>query len=281
MLALIACLAPSTAFGSVPLHLVIRAPTDPAKELPKYEALSAYLQEADPRLGAISLSVAKNYAEAARLFKSGDVEGMFSGSFVAAVFIGKGLARPVARPLRADGTSTYRASIVAREGARAFGSLADFKGKRVAACPLATAGEVFLRALLDPGQKPESVYVPVPVESHQQALEAVMSGAADYAIVKSTIFAPEGYPGLTVVGMQAAGNPDNTLIMTPRVFDKFGPAVSKALFGLAADTGERARAVKQAFGCAGFIATNGTDFALTFSIMRRAGVDPKTFDFAF
>ncbi|HEY6000841.1 MAG TPA: PhnD/SsuA/transferrin family substrate-binding protein [bacterium] len=281
LLALTACLAASTAFASEPLHLVIMAPTDPAKELPKYEVLSAYLQAAEPQLGGITLRVAKNYSEAARLFKSGDVEGMFSGSFVAAVFIGKGLARPVARPLRTDGSSTYRASIVAKDGARAFGSLADFKGKRVAACPLATAGEVFLRALLDPGQKPESVYIPVPVDSHQQALEAVLSGAADYAVVKSTIFAPEGYPGLTVVGMQAAGNPDTTLIMPSRVFERIGPAVSRALLGLETDTGEKARAVKEAFGCTGFIATTGTDFEPTFSIMRRAGVDLRTFDFAF
>lgn len=280
-LALIACLVASTAFASEPLHLVIMAPTDPARELPKYEALSEYLQATNPQLGEIKLRVAKNYSEAARLFKSGDVEGMFSGSFVAAVFIGKGLARPVARPLRPDGSSTYRASIVAKEGVKTFGGLADFKGKRVAACPLAIAGEVFLRALLDPGQKPESVYTPVPVDSHQGALEAVLRGAADYAVVKSTVFVPEGYPGLALIGMQAAGNPDNTLILPTQVFEKIGDVVARALLGLEADTGEKARAVKEAFGCKGFVATSGMDFEQTFSIMKRAGVDLKTFDFAF
>jgi hypothetical protein len=276
-----ACLAAPQAFASEPLHLVIMAPTDPAKELPKYEALSAYLQAASPQLGEIKLRVAKNYSEAARLFKSGEAEGMFSGSFVAAVFIGKGLARPVARPLRTDGTSTYRAAIVAKEGIKAFGGLADFKNTRVAACPLATAGEVFLRALLGPGQKPESFFFPVPVESHQGALEAVLRGDADYAVVKSTIFVPEGYPGLSLIGMQAAGNPDNTLILQPAVFEKIGDVISGALLGLDADTGERALAVKKAFGCKGFIATTAMDFEQTFSIIRKAGVDLKTFDFAF
>jgi ABC-type phosphate/phosphonate transport system substrate-binding protein len=281
---LLACsilFAVSTAHAAETLHLVIMAPTDPVKELPKYEALSAYLREIDPLFGAIELRVAKDYAEAARLFKAGDVEGMFSGSFVAAVLIGKGYARPIARPFRPDGSSTYRASIVAKVGAKPFGGMADLEGKRVAACPLAIAGEVLLRALLGPGGLPESVYVPVAVDSHQGALEAVRSGAADYAVVKSTIFVPEDYPGLALVGMQAEGNPDNTLIVPPRIFEKIGAVMSRALLGLEADTGERAQAVKRAFGCSGFVATSLMDFAPTFNIIKKADIDLKTFDFSF
>jgi ABC-type phosphate/phosphonate transport system substrate-binding protein len=275
------CLAVSTSFASEPLHILVMAPTTAAKELPKYEALSGYLKSVNPLLGDIKVRVAEDYPDAARFFKAEGVEGMFSGSFVAAVFIAKGYALPVARALRADGASTYGASIVAKAGTPPFGGIADLKGKRVAACPLATAGEVYLRSLLGPGKKPEDVFTPVPVASHQAALEAVAGGAADYAVVKSTVFVPESYPGLALVGSDVPGNPDNTFIMPRESYEKLGALISKALLGLEADTSEKAKSVKDAFGCAGFLVTTGMDFAPTFSVIRKTGIDLKTFDFAF
>ena len=271
----------STAFAAGTLHFVIMSPADPKKEGPKYEALSAYLRGVNPLLGDIKLQIAKNYSEAARLFAAGDVEGMFSGSFVAAVFIAKGLAKPVVRPLAANGSSTYRASVVAKEGTAPFAGIADFKGKRVAYCLLASAGEVFVRSLLGPGEKPEKIFTAVPVDSHQAALESVMSGAADYAVVKSTLFVPGEYPGLIKVSTAPGGHPDNTLIMPNSVFERYGALISRALLGLEGDTSEKAEAVKQAFGCKGFIVTAGADFAATFTLLRKASIDPKTFDFVF
>ena len=271
----------SNAFAAGTLHFVIMSPADPKVEGPKYEALSAYLKGANPLLGDIKLQIAKNYPEAARLFAEGHVEGMFSGSFVASVFIAKGLARPVVRPLATNGSSTYRTSVVAKQGAAPFAGIADFKGKRVAYCLLASAGDVFALSLLGPGEKPESVFTPVPVDSHQAALEAVMSGAADYAVVKSTVFAAAAYPGLIAVEADAGEHPDNTLIMPNDAFEKYGALISRVLLGLESDTSEKAAAVRQSFGCRGFIATAGTDFAPTFTLLRKARVNPKTFDFAF
>jgi len=271
----------SSALAAGTLHFVIMSPADPKKEGPRYEALSAYLRSANPLLGDIKLQIAKNYPEAARLFAAGDVEGMFSGSFVASVFIAKGLAKPVARPLPANGSSTYKTSIVAKNGTAPFAGIADFKGKRVAYCLLAAAGDVFALSLLGPGEKPKSVFTPVPVDSHQAALEAVISGAADYAVVKSTVFVPGEYQGLIVVGADAGEHPDNTLMMPNEAFEKFGAMISRVLLGLEGDTSEKAEAAKQAFGCKGFIATSGIDFAPTFTLLRKAHIDPKTFDFVF
>jgi hypothetical protein len=271
----------SAAAAAETLHFIIMSPDDPQQERPKYEALSAYLSGANPLLGDIKLRIAKNYTEAARLFAQGDVEGMFSGSFVAAVFVAKGLARPVARPVVANGASTYRTAIVAKRGAAPFAGIADFKGKRVAYSLLAAAGEVYVRSLLATGEKPESVFTPVPADTHQAALDAVSSGAADYAVVKSTVFAAGGYPELVEIGGDPGAHPDMTLIMPNAAFAKLGPMISRILLALEGDTGERAAAVKRAFGCSGFVATAGGDFAATFSLMRKARVDPKTFDFAF
>lgn len=274
-------IAAPAVFAAETLHFVIMSPADPKVDGVKYEALSAYLRGANPLLGDIKLRIAKNYPEAVRLFAAGDVEGMFSGSFVASVFIAKGLARPVARPLGESGSSTYRASIVAKSGAAPFAGLADFKGRRVAYCRLASAGEVFVRSLLGPGEKPESVFTPVPADSHRAALEALASGAADYAVVKDDVFTPAAYPGLEVVGSDPGEHPDNTLIMPGAAFEKFGSMISRVLLGLEADTSPRAEAVKRAFRCTGFVATAGADFAPTFTLLRKAGIDVKTFDFTF
>jgi ABC-type phosphate/phosphonate transport system substrate-binding protein len=271
----------STSFAAGTLHFVIMSPADPKKEGPKYEALSAYLRGANPLLGDIKLQIAKSYPEAARLFAQGDVEGMFSGSFVAAIFIAKGVAKPVARPLGADGASTYSAAIVAKEGTKPFAGIADFRGKRVAFIPLASAGEVFVRSLLGPGEKPESVLTPVRVDSHQAALEAVMGNAADYAVVKSTVFVPADYPGLAQVGSDAGANPDNTFIMPSTAFEKLGALISRVLLGLESDTSEKAGEVKRVFGCKGFVPTVGTDFANTFTLIKKARIEPKSFDFVF
>ncbi|HWR97209.1 MAG TPA: PhnD/SsuA/transferrin family substrate-binding protein [Candidatus Methanoperedens sp.] len=271
----------SAAFAAETLHFVVMSPTGQSQEGPKYEALGAYLRSANPILGDIKLRIAKNYPEAASLFAQGDVEGMFSGSLVASILIAKGLARPVARPLSLNGSSTYRTSIVARQGSAPFSGIADLRGKRVAYCRLASAGDVFILSLLSPGEKPEDVFTPLPSDSHKAALDAVAGGAADYAVVKSTVFVPGEYPGLVEVGADAAAHPDNTLLMPSATYEKYGALITRVLLGLESDTSEKAEAAKQAFGCRGFIATAGSDFLPTFTLVRKARIDPKTFDFAF
>jgi ABC-type phosphate/phosphonate transport system substrate-binding protein len=200
---------------------------------------------------------------------------------VASVFIAKGLARPVVRPLAANGSSTYRTSVVAQQGGAPFAGIADFKGKRVAYSLLASSGEVFVRTLLAAGEKPESVYTPVPAPSHQAALNAVLSGAADYAVVKNTIFKPAEYKGLAQVGADAEENPDNTLVLTNAAYAKYGADISRLLLALEADKGEKAEAVRKAFGAKAFLATTEKDFTHTFDILEKAHIDATKFDFAF
>lgn len=271
----------SSAFAAETLHFLIMSPADPEREGPRYEALSAYLRGSNPILGDIKLRIAKDYREAASLFAQGDAEGMFSGSFVAALFIAKGLAKPVARPVSANGSSTYRTSVVAKKGTAPFAGIADFKGKRVAYCSLASAGDVFVLSLLAPGEKPENVFTPVPSDSHKLALVALTSGSADYAVVKSTVFVPGDYPGLIEVGSDAGEHPDTTLMLPNTTHDKYGALISRVLLGLEGDTSELAEVAKKAFGCRGFVATTGSDFVPTFTLLRKARIDPKTFNFVF
>ena len=86
--------ASSAAFAADTLHFVIMSSEDPKKEGPKYAALAQYLNAGSPGIGDIQLRVAKDYTEASKLFQGGEVEGMFSGSFVAGIFkIGRASCR--------------------------------------------------------------------------------------------------------------------------------------------------------------------------------------------
>lgn len=271
----------SFALAADTLHFVIMSSEDPKKEGPKYAALASYLNAGSPAIGDIQLRVAKDYPEAARLFQDAEVDGMFSGSFVAGIFIKKEVAKPIARPVLANGATMYKAVIIAREGTKPFAGIGDIRGKRVAYTLLASSGEAFVRALLPAGEKPENIYTPVPAASHLIAISAVQSGAADYAVVKNMVWDPAKFPGLALVGEDKGENPNMTLIMSTAAADKHGEEVKHLLLKLESDTGAQAAEVKKLFGIKAFIATTSADFNHTYEIFEKAGINAKSFDFKF
>lgn len=273
--------ASSVAVAAESLNFVIMSSEDPKKEGPKYAALAAYLKTGSAKIGEIELRVAKDYPEAARLFQDAAVDGMFSGSFVAGIFIKKEVAKPIARPVLNNGATTYKAYVIAKEGTKPFAGIGDFRGKKVAYTLIASSGEAFVRALLSAGQKPEDVYTPVPAASHQIAINAVQSGAADYAVVKNMVWDPAKYPGLALVGEDKGENPNNTLIMSNAAAGKVGDEVRRILLKLESDTGAQAMEVKKLFGIKAFIDTTPADFAHTFGIFERAHINAKQFNFKF
>lgn len=274
-------LCPSIVPAADALHFVIMSSEDPKKEGPKYTALAEYLKAGLASDGEIRLRVAKDYPEAARLFRDGEVDGMFSGSFVAAVFIKKQVARPIVRPELASGETTYKAYVIAKKGTKPFAGIEDFRGKKVAYTPLASSGEVFVRGLLGPGEKPESVFTPVPATSHLIALNAVTSGAADYAVVKNLVWDPGAFPGLALVGEDEGENPNMTLIMTLDASARHGETILNQLLRLGSDAGAQAAQVRKLFGIRAFVRTSNADFAHTFSVIEKAHIEAKTFDFSF
>lgn len=281
VLALLVGGAASAALAADTLQFVIMSSEDPKKEGPKYAALAEYLKSGIPQIGDIQLRVAKDYPEAAKLFQGGEVEGMFSGSFVAGVFIRKDVAVPIVRPVLNNGATTYKAYVIAREGTKSFSGIADFRGKKVAYTLLASSGEVFVRSLLAAGEKPESVYTPVPAASHLIAINAVQSGAADYAVVKNMVWDPVKFPGLALVGEDKGENPNNTLIMSNAAAAKHGEGIKAQLLKLQTDSGALAEEVRKLFGIKAFIPTSVADFAHTFEIFEKARINPKSFAFSF
>jgi len=98
-------------------------------------------------------------------------------------------------------------------------------------------------------------------------------GKVGYAIIKNLIWTEKKYPGLTVVGGDSAENPNNTLIMTPEMYTKYGKAIEDALLKIEYDNHSLAGKIKSRFGISGYIRTIQSDFSHTYSNMEKAKVD--------
>jgi ABC-type phosphate/phosphonate transport system substrate-binding protein len=221
---------------------------------------------------------AKDYPAAAKMFASGEVDAMFSGSSVAGIFILKDLASPLVRPLTKEGTSTYHAVLIAPAGSPKFTGQGDyFKGKKVIFTALASSGEIFYHSV--PGTKPVKATL-LKAASHGAAIDALSAGSADVAIVKNHVWekAKAKYPKLTLVGKDDEENPDGTLIVSKKADAKVVLKVSAALLEVKDDPS--AKAVRDELGIKGYIKTTPSDFKHTMELLKRAGVD-KSFNFSF
>jgi ABC-type phosphate/phosphonate transport system substrate-binding protein len=225
-----------------------------------------------------SFVTAPDYRAAADLFAAGKVDGMFSGSGIAATMIIKGLADPLVRPVGTDGISTYAAVVVAPRGSPRFdGAAGYFDGKRVIFSPLASAGEFYFRSL--GASKPAAI---LKAASHGAAIDALARGQADVAVVKNHVWARSqaSFPTLAAVGNDAGENPDGTLIVSKTADPAAVQRLGATLLALEADGSAEARAARDALKIRGFVPTGVKDFGHTLEMLRRAGVT-KEFAFAF
>lgn len=261
------------------LTMVIMSSKDPKKEGPKYEILAEYLKNSIPEIDNIKLRIAKDYPDAVKLFQTGEVDGMFSGSFVAAIFIKKGLAVPLVRPILKNGVSTYKAIIITQKG-NEYNGIDDFFGKKVAYCKFASSGEIYGRTLTK-GKDPKDIFTPLIVKSHGIGINAVASGQADFAIIKNLVFDNNAPENVTVVGGDSSENPNMTLIVTNGISKIYGKQISDTLLKVEYDTSEFAINVKKTFKIKGFTKTTEADFAHTFNNLKKAKINPATFNFKF
>jgi len=243
---------------------IMQAQTGAAK---KFEPLETYLLKENVQVKFVPLS---NYKEAAQLFARGDVDGMFSGSGVAGVFILKGLVKPLVRPVDNQGRSTYWAVVIGRKDEKPFtGDAGYFLNKRLTFSAMASSGEFFYRAL--PGINNIDAQVSI-AGNHQDAIEKLSKGEADFAIVKNTVWdsLKSKYPALTKVGQDGGQNPNETLIISNKTSPETIKAVLMAL--LSVETNPAAAIVRESMAIKGFQLTTTNDFAHTLSLLKRAGV---------
>jgi len=220
----------------------------------------------------VEIVLTEDYPDAARMFAAGEVDGMFSGSAVAGAMILKGTAYPLLRPLSRSGESEYWAVILARRGTARYSPSADyFRGKRVASCALASAGELYLRSIPGAAQGVRSLLL---TATHQAALVALAKGEVEVAIVKNLVWEnlQTQYPALEAVGQDAGRNPNNTLIVSRRADPKVVERLTALLLGLGSDPGREAGLARAALNIQGYIPTSVDDFDHTLRLLAAAGI---------
>jgi ABC-type phosphate/phosphonate transport system substrate-binding protein len=243
-------------------------------EAEKFAPLVPFLQKHGVTATLVGM---KSYQDAAQKFAAGEADGMFSGSGVAGTLIIKGLATPCVRPVGADGTSTYWATILAKAGTPAVTDGKIFDGKKVLCCALASSGEFYLKSLVRAGGANPQILI---AANHGAAITALDKGQADYAVVKNRVWDKEKakYPALAEVGQDTGENPDNTLMISAKADPALAARIRDALLGLASSDGAEAAAVKDSLKVARFIVTTEADFGHNLKLLAAAGV---TKDFAF
>jgi len=243
----------------------------------KYRPLIAYLEGYGIET---SIVAARSYRDAADLFASGGVDGMFSGSGLAGTMIIKGLADPAVRPEHPDGWSTYWAVVLAPKGSPRFTQDPDyFVGKRVIFCSLASSGEFYYEAVRA-GQ--ELGVTTRHASSHGAAIDALSRGQADVAIVKNRVWnsSKARYDQIVRVGEDPGENPNGTLIIAKTTDRAVAEQVIAALLALEKHESAEAQAVKDSLRVARYLPTGLEDFRFTLALLERAGVD-ETFAFRF
>ncbi len=243
----------------------------------KYQPLIPYLKNQGLDVQFIA---AKNYPTAAKMFKSGEVDAMFSGSGVAGSMIIKDVANPLVRPVSQSGTSTYWAVVVAPKGSPRFTQNADyFKGKTVLFCSLASSGEFYFRSIEGAANSEARIRK---ASSHGDAIYALSKGVADVAIVKNRVWdkVKDKYPNLVRVGEDPGENPDGTLIVSKMMKGELADRVKSALLALEGDSSSEAKLAREGMKIRGYMSTSIDDFKYTIQLLKKAGVD-KSFKFSF
>lgn len=243
----------------------------------KYRPLLEYLQEKGVEASFVA---ARTYPQAAELFASGAVDGMFSGSGIAGCMIIKQLAYPLVRPVSIDGWSSYWAVVIGPKGSKRFTQdAAFFDNKRVILCSLASSGEFYFHSLVGSLQSPATI---LKAGSHGAALEALSRHAADFAIVKNRVWdkTRRNYPDLMSVGEDPGENPDGTLIVSNKTGKRVVEKLRAALLELEQDQSPPAMSAKKELQITGFIVTTSDDFKYTIKLLKKAGVD-HNFKFSF
>lgn len=228
----------------------------------------------------VSFVAAKSYPHAAKMFSSGEVDGMFSGSGIAGCMIIKGLADPVMRPVSSEGWSTYWAVVLAPKSSPRFTQNADyFQNKRVIFCSLASSGEFFYQSIQS---KTKIDATTMKASSHGAAIDALSRGSADVAIVKNRIWdnVKTNYQNIERVGEDPGENPNGTLIVSKKTDPKVVDKISSIMLGLKNDDSTEAKLVKEKLKITGYIKTTIDDFKFTILLLKKAGVN-KSFNFVF
>jgi phosphonate transport system substrate-binding protein len=213
-----------------------------------------------------------SYRQVLNEFSEGRIDAAFVGSLVYGKLRRRMNVVPLARP-ESGGNSIYRGVIVVRRGA-GIGAFADIKGKRFAYVPDTSAGELFPRAKVieEGGAWPGFFSTVVKAQSHQSAIDLVLSGAVDAAAVKDLVLrraqasSAVAKRELLVLSTSDAF-PENALVVAVSVSEKDRSALRTMLLSL--DKEKEGKEALRRLGADRMVPSTDEEYAAMYALARK------------
>lgn len=248
------------------------------KQIKRYKPLGEYIEK---KTGVkIRFTVLSKYGNIVESFKDRKIEGAFWGSFTGAMAIKQLDVEPVARPVMADGSASYRGYIFVHKYS-VINGVDRMKDTVLAFVDRATtAGYVFpLAYFRKHGVKDINAHFREHyfTGSHDAAVYAVLNKKADVGCAKSTIFDllarndPQVRENLTILA-ESQEVPSNGLGLKRTVPLAARENIRKVLLNM--DKDPEGRKVLEGFGASRFISTTEEDYKSVFDIAAGAGIVP-------
>lgn len=244
---------PAIRLGLVPEH-------DPFVMRQSYRGMKDYLSK---RLGQpVELAMLNTYEAVLLDFQERRIEGAFLGSLVGLLAIDRFGANVIVKPESVDGVCTYRGVIFTREGS-SIASLDDLRGKPMAMLRATTAGSLFpiaelaKRGLLEGSEPVKTVWM----GTHDQVIEAIMSGRAEAGSVKDLRLKAylKAHPEVKIHELATSkAVPNNALVMRADVAEGLSERLAGIL--LAMDQDAEGQAALRMIGARRFVSCRPGEF---------------------
>jgi phosphonate transport system substrate-binding protein len=249
----------------------------------RYNHLTEYLTK---KTGIkITTKVLIRYGNILDNFNNINLDGAFFGSFTGALALKKLNLEPLSRPVNMDGSSTYHGYIIVRKDS-GIKSVKDMKGKTMAFVDKATtAGYIFPLAYLkengvtDINEYFKEYYF---TGTHDNVVYDILNKRADIGAMKNTIYEimikenPMIKEELIILA-ESAKVPSNGLCVKKTLDDNIKKKIQETLLNI--DKDEEGIKVLAKFGVRKFIETSYADYSVVFDMVRKAGIDIKSYNY--
>lgn len=226
-----------------------------------------------------------NYGLIFEEMRDGKIDAGFFGSFVYGMTRSRIGIEPIARPVKADGVSTYTGLTIVRKDSGIKGPK-DMKGKTIALVdPATTAGYLAQKAYF----KREGLDIDKDVKifwagSHDAAAMAVFNKQADIAGAKNAVInrirkENAAFNDAIVVLDESPKPPvpDGTLAVRKEMAPEVKEKLKKALLTL--DQDKEGKEMLEKFGAVKFVETKDADYKSLYDLVKAVGIDLKTFPY--
>jgi phosphonate transport system substrate-binding protein len=212
------------------------------------------------------------------------VDAAFFGSFSFVVMNSKLDIDPIGRPLKKNGTSTYKGLIFALSGKGITEDVRTWQDKRIALVHRSTmAGYIFPRYYLNlKGVKDFEGYFRkvIYVGSHDAAILSVFTGDADIGCASDRLFnkLTEENPLMLqklLVLASSTSVPSNTLGLRKGINNALRERLKAALMTM--ESAPEGKNALSALGAVRFIETKKSEFEPIFEMLNTLGLKPETF----